>query len=46
MKALVKSKELSGTAVLLATKAVPRRGEQFFSLYETLLGENAQMKWS
>ena len=46
MKALVKSQELAGAAVLLATKSIPRRGKQFFSLYETLQGENAQVKWS
>ena len=45
MKALKKSQELAGTAVLLATKAMPRRGEHFFSLNKTLLGKNAQVKW-
>jgi len=45
MKALKKSEELASTAVTLATKSIPRRGKQFFSLYETLLGENAQIKW-
>ena len=38
MKALIKNLELASTAVILATKAIPRRGKQFFS---PLLGENA-----
>ena len=42
---LVKGEELAGTAVLLATKAIPRRKKQTFSLYKMLLGENAQVKW-
>ena len=46
MKALEKGMELAGTAALLATKAVPRRGKHFFSLYEMFLGENARVKWS
>ena len=45
MKALVKSQELASTAVILATKALPRRGKQFFSLYKLLLCENARVKW-
>ena len=45
MKALVKSQELASTAVILATKALPRRGNQFFSLYKLLLCENARVKW-
>jgi len=45
IKALEKSQELARTAVLLAGKALPRRGKQFLSLYKMLLGENAQVKW-
>ena len=45
MEALEKSEDLARTAVLLADKALPRRGKHFFTLYETLLGENAQVKW-
>ena len=45
MKALEKSQELGATAVILASKAMPRRGEQFFFPKETLLGENARVKW-
>ena len=45
MKALKKSQELASTAVILTTKAIPRRGKQLYALYETLLGENAQVKW-
>ena len=41
MKVLEKSQELATTAVLLAAKAMPRRGKQVFFLYEKLLGENA-----
>ena len=36
--------QVTVTSVLLATKAIPRRGEQFFNLYKMLLGENAQVK--
>ena len=32
MKALEKSQQLGGTAVLLASKAIPRRGKQLFFL--------------
>ena len=46
MEALVKSQELAGTSVLLATKSISRRGKQVFFLYETLLEENARVKWS
>ena len=46
MKALEKSEELASTAVTLATKSIPRRAKQFFSLYEMLLVENARVKWS
>ena len=45
MKALEKSQQLGGTAVLLASKAIPRRGKQLFFLYKTLQGENARVKW-
>ena len=38
MKALKKSLELATTAVVLAVKSILKRGKQFFSLYETLLG--------
>jgi len=41
MKALKKSQELADKAVFIANKSIPRRGKQFFSLYETLPGENA-----
>ena len=44
MKALKKSQELADTPMVLATKYNPRRGRHFFALYETLLGENAQIK--
>ena len=43
--ALKKGVELGRTAVLLAAKQMPKKGKQFFSLYEALLGENAQVKW-
>ena len=45
MKALRKIQGLASTEVIPATKDIPRRGKQFFSLYETLLGENARVKW-
>ena len=40
-KALKKSLELVTTAVVVAEKIVLKRGKAFFSLYKTLLGENA-----
>ena len=40
MNSLEKSEELASTAVTLATKSIPRRAKQFFSLYKTLLEEN------
>ena len=46
MKALEKSQALATSALFFATKAIPRRGKKFFALYKTLLGENAQVKWS
>ena len=45
-KALEKSLELATTAVVIAEKTLLKRGKAFFSLYETLLGENSQARWS
>ena len=45
-KALEKSLELATTAMVVAEKALLKRGKAFFSLYETLLGESSQVKWS
>jgi hypothetical protein len=44
--ALKKSLELATTAVVVAEKALLKRGEAFFALYKTLLGESSQVKWS
>ena len=46
MKALEKSEELARTAVLLAGKALSKRGKQFFSLYEMLQGEMPELSGS
>ena len=40
-KELEKSLELATTAVDVAEKTVLKRGESYFSLYETLLGETS-----
>jgi hypothetical protein len=32
--------------VVLAEKTIPRQGKHFFSIYEMLLGDSAQVKWS
>ena len=45
MKALEKSEELVRTAVLIAAKALPRKGKHFFTLYKMLLGEDARVEW-
>ena len=45
-KALKKSLELATAQVELADKTIPTKGNHFFSLYETLLEENSQVKWS
>ena len=45
-KALEKILELAINAVVAAEKTVLKRWKVFFSLYETLLGENSQVKWS
>ena len=44
-KALEKSLELAIQAVMEATLQVEKRGKSFFGFYETMLGENAQVKW-
>ena len=44
--ALEKSLELATNAKVAAEMTVLKRGKEFFSLYEMLLGENSQVKWS
>ena len=44
-KVLQKSLELATTAVKLAERTIPIKEKNFFSLYETLLGDNARVKW-
>jgi len=45
-KALEKSLQLATTAVELAENIIPKKGKSLFSLYKTLLGDNAQVNWS
>ena len=45
-KALNRSNVIAKLAVTNAKKELLKHGSKLFSLYETLLGENAQVKWS
>ncbi len=45
-KALKRSLELVIQSVMEAELHVEKRGKDFFGFYETMLGENAQVKWA